>query len=188
VRLFSAALLTALVVPFAVFAQSIKQVEVINLPAVQDVTGTVEVTNDASNPVKVVGEVEVTNLPAASAPWRFQLVGFTTATFLGTEGSLGFTRACDAEFPSSRWCTSAEVLDSVSLPALSGEAWVRGVFIGANAYEPVEVTGLLENAGWLTCNYWSNPASTGFTVSAAGKFDRMPCSVPRSVACCTLLP
>ena len=54
--LFSVAFLTALVVPLAAFAQSIKQVEVINLPAVQDVSGTVEVTNlPSSTRVHLVG-------------------------------------------------------------------------------------------------------------------------------------
>ena len=59
-RLLSIALLTALAFPLAAIAQTVKQVEVTNLPAVQDVDGTVEVTNDAANPVPVA----VTNLPA----------------------------------------------------------------------------------------------------------------------------
>ena len=55
-RLFSLGLLTALFVPLAAYAQAPKQVEVTNLPAVQEVTGTVEVTNDAANPVEVTGD------------------------------------------------------------------------------------------------------------------------------------
>jgi hypothetical protein len=188
-RLFSAALLTALFVPLAAFAQSTKQVEVINLPAVQDVTGTVEVTNDAANPVEIAGEVAVTNLPTPTVAARYQLVGFTTATFLGSEGSLGFTRACDAEFSNSRWCTSAEVLDSVNLPALSGDAWVRAALIGATASYPVDVTGLATSGTDFNCDAWrAPPTGEGFTVSASGKFEIMPCFVPRSVACCALVP
>ena len=135
----------------------------------------VEVVNFA-DPQNVVGEVEVTNLPevqdvnivdgagSSCEVKRFQLVGFTTATFLGTEGPLGFTRACDAEFPSSRWCTSAEVLDSVNLPALSGEAWVRGAFVGASGSgSPLDVTGLAFPSATFTCGSWSNPGAFAFS-------------------------
>ena len=66
-RPFSVALLTALAFPLAALANPIKQVEVTNLPAVQEVTGTVEVTNDVANPVEITGEVAVTNLPTPTA-------------------------------------------------------------------------------------------------------------------------
>jgi hypothetical protein len=79
-RLFSSALLIAALVPLAALAQSTKQVEVTNLPAVQDVTGTVEVTNDAANPVEIVGEVEITNLPGSK---RVQPIGLSASNFNG---------------------------------------------------------------------------------------------------------
>jgi len=75
----------------------------------------VDVTNDPL-------AVEVTNTAPACETLRWQLVGFTAATVIGTAGSLEFTRMCDAEFAGSRWCTSAELLASTNLPATSGEA------------------------------------------------------------------
>ena len=60
--------------------------------------------------VEVVNEplaVEVTNPPAANALPRFQLVGFTSATFMGGEGVFGYTRECQAEFgDENRICLS----------------------------------------------------------------------------------
>ena len=58
-RLFSLGLLTALCVPFAALAQPVKQVEVTNLPAVQEVAGGVEVVN-LPEVQEVTGTVEVT--------------------------------------------------------------------------------------------------------------------------------
>jgi hypothetical protein len=189
-RLFSVALLTALFVPPAAFAQPVKQVEVTNLPAVQQVTGTVEVTNDVANPVEIIGEVSVTNLHTPTAERRYQLVGFTTAMVLATEGPFGFTRACGAEFLSSRWCTSAEILDTVNLPALSGEAWVRGIYVGHSISSWVldVASGFGNSAAYFTCGDWKGTAGRGFTVSATGTFGIMGCTGPRSVACCAPVP
>ncbi len=49
-------------------------------------------------------------------------MGFTTATFQGGEGILGFTKACQAEFPETRMCTSVEVMQTVGVPALPSQA------------------------------------------------------------------
>ena len=80
------AVVIALVLPAAAGARKVKEVEVTNLPAVQS--------------------VEVVNAPTPAPPLGFQLVGFTSATFDGSQGVLGFTLACQAEFPGSRMCTS----------------------------------------------------------------------------------
>ncbi len=72
-------------------AQPVKRVEVVNLPDPQNVTGSVEVTN-----LPAVQDVNVTNAPAGP-PSRFQLVGFTAATFTGDSGFFAFTLACQAE-------------------------------------------------------------------------------------------
>ena len=72
-------------------APPVSPVEVVNEPL--QVTGTVEVIN---GPVEVTGAVEVSNLPQPSSPPRFQLVGFTSATFTGDTGVLGFTLGCQA--------------------------------------------------------------------------------------------
>jgi hypothetical protein len=80
----------------------------------QDVTGTVEVTNDAANPVKVAGEVAVTYLPTPTETARYQFVGFTSETFDGGQGVGTYTLACQADFlAGARMCTSEEVLKTV---------------------------------------------------------------------------
>ena len=91
-RLFLFVLLTALIVPFAAYAQAPKPVEVINDPLA----------------------VEVVNPAPPSPPVRWQLVGFTAATMVGTVGPLGMARVCAAEFASSRTCSSAEILGPVA--------------------------------------------------------------------------
>ena len=90
-------LISALVcTPLAAQAQAPKQVEVINDPlAVEVVNPQVEVTNDPL-------VVEVVNPATPSPPVHWQLVGFTSASFVGDQGILGFTLHCHAEFTNSR--------------------------------------------------------------------------------------
>ena len=76
-RLFLSILVTALTVPLAAYAQAPKQVEVINDPLA----------------------VEVVNPAPASPPVRWQLVGFTAATMIGTVGPLEMARGCAATRP-----------------------------------------------------------------------------------------
>jgi hypothetical protein len=156
-----------------------KQVEVTNFPDPQNVTGAVEVTN-LPDVQEVVGSVEVTNLPAASAPARFQLVGFTNETFDGATGVLGFTLACQQEFPNSRFCTTEEVMSTVSVPVgLVGDAWVRPIFISVG----VDASGA---SGTIACNGWTQPSSRGMTVTPEGGFPSGGdnCDVARPIACC----
>jgi hypothetical protein len=100
-----------LALPTYLSAQQAKQVEVVNEPL--QVTGAVEVTNE---PVEVTGAVEVSNLPQPTVPARFQLVGFTSATYTGDSGVLGLTLACQDEFPASRMCNSVEVMETTTIP------------------------------------------------------------------------
>jgi hypothetical protein len=119
-----------------------------------------------------------------SAPMRWQLVGFTSATTDGIAGPLGFTRLCDAEYPGSRWCTSREVLNSSNLPATSGEAWVRPTF----EVKLLDASGLESSAPTLTCGSYSNPGGNSLKVDDAGRFLPGACSTLRAVACCALVP
>lgn len=175
-RLFSIALLIAALVPLAAQAQSIKQVEVINLPAVQDVTGTVEVTNDAANPVEIAGEVEVTNLPAASGAARFQLVGFTSETYTGAMGgNFGVTQKCQLEFPNSRMCNEVEVSETTSIPSgLTGDAW--GNPLGRFRSQ--------------TCDWWTRGEElyNGYRVLANGNPSDRGCALAAPIACCAPVP
>ena len=78
-RLFLSSLVSALIVPLAAYAQAPKLVEVINDPLA----------------------VEVVNPAPPSPPVRWQLVGFTSATYTGAMGGhFGVTQKCQLEFPS----------------------------------------------------------------------------------------
>lgn len=131
-----------------------------------------------------------------------ELVGFSSERFTGGRtGVLGYTRACQADFPGSRMCTSEEVLRTVNVPSLPvTKAWVLPSF------QPIAPTsdGLvaLDASGKanqtirnFTCSSWiSNDSQTfGLTVivddtGRVGSFDFGNCAAERSVACCMPTP
>ena len=119
----------------------------------------------------------------AASPARFQLVGFTTATFDGDEGILGFTVACQSEFADSRMCRSQEVLNTVSVPAgLPGKAWVRPSRLGGSGTT-------IEGAGFSHCTVWTvSVTGNGLTANAEGKLTEELCDSLLAVACCALVP
>ena len=99
-RLFSLGLLTVLFVPFAAYAQAPKQVEVTNLPDVQDVS----IVNGAASSCEVK---------------TFQLVGFTSTVYTGNLGGiLGSTQKCQLDFPGSRMCAFEEIQKTTSTPSI----------------------------------------------------------------------
>ena len=121
--------------------------------------------------------------PAPASP-RFELVGFTSSTFDGGEGVLGFTLACQAEFSGSRMCNSVEVMETVNVPVgLTGEAWVRPVFEGEN-----DNSGAISSFGNLGCTGWSNTLHHGLVVNSSGSFRDRQCFEFHSVACCAPVP
>ena len=101
-------LVAALVLPFAVDAQQIKQVEVTNLPAVQDVFVT-------------------------SPPVRFQLVGFTPDDYDGDMGGwFGTTDKCQMDFAGARICTFDEVRNTTTIPVLPSGTGAWAFDVGAS--------------------------------------------------------
>ena len=175
---------------------SIKQVEVTNFPDPQNVTGAVEVLN-----LPAVQDVNVVNAPPAptACASRFQLVGFTSATYTGDTGVLGFTRGCQAEFGLSRMCTSEEVVETVDVPnvATSDPAWVRPTFEpvsagpgGISASRVVaDVSGIhADFPRELSCEGWHS-SGTGLAVDGDGRFGKLSCTnAPRPLACCAPVP
>lgn len=124
---------------------------------------------------------------------RYELVGFTTATFKGGDGVLEYTSACHAEFSNSRMCTSKEVLETVNVPTLSGEAWVRPVFVvlprGTTNSVIADVSGAFTpssgSTGSMSCDAWRRlTAESGLMVESNGAFDLRNCNDFRSIACC----
>ena len=121
--------------------------------------------------------IAVTEQCPASSPARFQLVGFTAATLAGGNGLLGFTQACQAEFPGSRFCTLPDIFNTTTIPDLGvgdDSAWV----------EPggIEVIGSLNGncVGWGSANSFR----FGMRINKSGKFSGRACSIPNSVSCC----
>ncbi len=147
-------------------------------------------------------QVQIVNDPLAvitAPPPRFQLVGFTNATFAGDAGVLGMSRGCAVELPGSRMCDSLEVLETSAVPDLTGRprAWVRPSPVpGGTPGRVVDASGAQEEPNNLTCIAWSFATSgnSGLTVSTDGSFfaeasaERGRCDVPRPVACCALIP
>ncbi len=158
-RLFLSTLLTALIVPLAAHAQAPKKVEVINDPLA----------------------VEVVNPVYPRPPVRWQLVGFTSATYTGDMGGhFGVMQKCELEFPNSRMCTTLEAQQTTTIPAgLTGEAWVNpGI---------ADFSGLVNR----NCSYWTHiGGGTGRTISATGGVGSDDCLIAheQSIACCALVP
>ena len=166
-RLFLSVVVTVLIVPLAAYAQAApKQVEVINDPLM----------------------VEVVNPAPPSPPVRWQLVGFTSATYTGTMGgNFGVTQKCQLDFPNSRMCSIEEAVATTSIPSgLSGRAWshaqgVAGVVIFAG--NPV--------AQGNNCFSWrsSIPTQSGNVISDEGVADVISgCDREHPIACCALVP
>ena len=153
-------------VPLAAQAQAPKQVEVINDPLA----------------------VEVVNPAPPNPPVRWQLVGFTSATYPGAMGgNFGVTQKCQLEFPNSRMCSIEEAVATTSIPSgLSGRAWshaqgVAGVVIFAG--NPV--------AQGNNCFSWrsSIPTQSGNVISDEGVADVISgCDREHPIACCALVP
>ena len=121
-----------------------------------------------------------------------ELVGFTSATFTGGQGVLGFTLACQAELGSdARMCNSVEVMRTTNVPVgLLGSAWVHPVLQPAGTGNPVDASGqsgLPDES--LTCDSWaSGGAHSGLGVTSLGQFLTAACSSSLRVACCERIP
>jgi hypothetical protein len=120
-----------------------------------------------------------------------QLIGLTTETFTGDEGLLGFTAACQAQYPGTRLCTSQEVIRTTTIPAgLSGSAWVLFTPTGGPGNGTiVDASGVTNSPHLLTCDGWIVAAgnTTGLAVEFSaqnGSFAAQLCSEPRKVSCC----
>ena len=187
----------------------VKQVEVMNLPDTQEVSGTVEVTGsvELTNPPEVQ-DVFVTNPTEGGRHTPFQLVGFTEATYQAGQTRFGFTRACQLEFPNSRMCRFAEVIETVQIDSatgLIGEAWVSPDLPDDNAFTTPPPDCGQWTSGQAPFSFPSSPfcvlnpeicsdqpgpslGPTGFTVDQNGTSGSEFCSEHLPVACCAQVP
>jgi hypothetical protein len=135
-------------------------------------------------------QVEVTNLPAASGPARFQLVGFTTATYTGNMGGhFGVTRKCQLEYPGSRMCSPEEVALTTTIPTgLVGQAWVHLAASGTSNQHPVLSDARAETHGG-NCFGWLELSEHGPLVSSSGVvLASSACTEEFPIACCAPVP
>ena len=197
--LYSMATLAVLfLAPFAALAKP--QVEVTNFPDPQNVTGAVDVLN-----LPAVQDVEVLNLPAvqdvnvlsapAAACSSFQFVGFSSGLLMGSGpiGVFSATDLCKVDFDTrARFCSSEEVLNTVSPPAVAGgPAWVRPVFMPYGTSRSTDASGATAGTPRdLSCGGWRGaapgiPPIRGLTATSSGVFNSEVCSVARPVACCS---
>jgi hypothetical protein len=159
--------LTCCILLFSVSAsaQSTKPVEVTNFPEVQS--------------------VEVTNPPPADGA-RFQLVGFTTASFTGNLGGpFGANAKCQADFPGSRMCVISEAQATLEPPL------VRPAAAWSNALASDSSLGSAEVHGGIRyyCTQWLVPDSrSGAVLRADGAASNALCSGSLPIACCAPVP
>ena len=133
-------------------------------------------------------------IPALAEPLKY--VGFTSATFQGDQGVLGFHAACQAEIPGSQFCTSEDIIRSGNVPpgSLTAAQWVQPTFVGGYSTGVAPERGALDVSGafgnslnQLSCNSWSTNLG-GSTVSGlailTGKIATNGCATFNHVACC----
>lgn len=90
-------------------------------------------------------------------------VGLTTATTQGNIGLFGFAPMCDAEFPDSGQCTTAEMIDSAAeTQGLSGFARVRPEIVPVGNGSVLDgPSGVQTTLSDLTCGNWAVPSGSG---------------------------
>ena len=148
------------------------QVEVTNFPAVQAVSGTVNVGNlprDSDGRILVVG-------PQGPV---VHFAGYTAATFAEGTGLLALNRACQLEFPGTRVCRGLEMVDMIPAPP---------VIVPDQGGDPS-----LPGYAFLTSYVQNSPTATGSEGGAVIPFSScmsaqgvpFDCGgLPMSVACC----
>jgi len=179
--------------------------------ALVSVWGTAAQTAPPVSEVEVINEpleVVVVNPPPAIPPPRWQLVGFTSATYTGAMGGhFGVTQKCQIEFPNSRMCSVEEVVATTTVPTgLSGEPWVHKV-INAGGGVIFNVNLHLHDEN---CSGWRSHvriSSSGTAIPIGGQFIESDGTLPLSgpsiggvpaqyhncteshpIACCALVP
>ena len=124
------------------------------------------------------------------------LVGFSSGTARGDAGMLVLTTLCQTDFPTSRMCTSKEVLATQTIPTTlpGGVAWVQPTIVPSG--QATDLSGVPASVGQtapyppaLSCGGWTPSASeTGLALDGQGHFALAACALPQHVACCAGQP
>jgi len=122
---------------------------------------------------------------------RWQLVGFTSATYTGAMGGhFGVTQKCQSEFPNSRMCSLEEVAATTSIPSsLAGDAWAHNTTDTGGAESPVIFAARVLPAS-TSCNGWrsASPANVRVVNADGGRGNEVACESAHAIACCALVP
>lgn len=121
-----------------------------------------------------------------------QYVGITGTAFDGAQGVFTYNLACHAAHPSSRMCTSKEVMETVNPPVVGNPgdtAWVRPT-ISPGSNVSVSLVDVSGQEGGLGCLGWSETEAQGLTVQLdTGSFKAdTSCAITLKVACCIPVP
>jgi hypothetical protein len=157
---------------------------------IKEITGTVDVGNlplDAAGNVLVSGIL----LNPQPPPLPIRFVGFTQTQLTGDSGAIMLSRACHFEFPNTRQCTTAEIVETINPPLTDpATGWVR---IGASPVVAVTSPKVVDpysgldapgTSSDLVCQGFKSPVATGIIVDEAGHFSLHGCQHAQSVACC----
>ena len=113
-----------------------------------------------------------------------KFLGFTDIAVDGDTGVMEINRLCNAQFSSSRMCTTREIMNGTNpnhrFP-VAGWAWVKGIFDNP-ADEFLSGSG----GGQLSCLGWSSNASfdKGLAINGDSNFSQQKCNLLLNVSCC----
>jgi len=137
-------------------------VDVGNLPAVQEVAGTVAVGN---LPLDQDGNVRVAGATSCAAA-AIHFVGFTQANLDANSKLFEASRACTAEFPGARVCDYVELVESIPPPPAfpTPDAALVSFRIDAGSYDLLDIRCIRGNGepvfnGCASINIYSLPAA-----------------------------
>jgi hypothetical protein len=120
---------------------------------------------------------------------QMQLVDVTTSEVKGNEGVFGMTALCVAEVSAdSRMCNTAEAWNTVKLPAISNDAWLRPVLESTQAIFYDRTTGTAGILNLYCVNNqdgpWQSTSANGLAIRDDGRIKALGCDTRRPVACC----
>jgi hypothetical protein len=116
------------------------------------------------------------------------LVGFTTQVTTPDVGLFTMVKMCQADYPDSHFCSTAEILATSNVPELTAvtQAWVQPTPAFINTLDFVDVSGLHSGHPMyqLSCLGWQSQTYIGLTVTDLGIITAMTCTEALPVACC----
>jgi hypothetical protein len=120
--------------------------------------------------------------------------------FNGAQGTFGFARACNGEFPGSRMRTIVEVLRTTALPPLDNfdtlphASWAsvqpifEGFKNGVSNGVALDASGAIDFPWLLNCLSHESASYRGFVVNGNGVINTSGCDSVYHVSCCAPVP